>query len=65
MNPETALDWTGQDEVVNEVRATRDRYAARFDYDLRRILENLKAKESQHPERRADLCPLVPTPEVF
>jgi hypothetical protein len=46
------------DEIVDEVRAARQAYAARFGFDIRRIVEDLKAKESKHPERRADLRPL-------
>lgn len=47
------MEW--KDEIVEEVRAARDAYAARFDYDLKRIFEDLKAKEAQHPELMADL----------
>jgi hypothetical protein len=48
--------WT--DEIAEEVRATRDAYAARFDYGLVRIFEDIKNKEQEHPERLADLKPL-------
>jgi hypothetical protein len=46
-----------RDEIVEEVRAARQAYAARFGFDIRRIVDDLKAKESKHPERRADLRP--------
>ena len=49
-----------KDEIVEEVRATRDAYAAQFDYDLERIFEDLKKKEKQEPGRRADLSTMKP-----
>ena len=50
-----------RDEIVDEVRAARQAYAAQFNYDIRRMIEDLQAKEAQHPELRADLHPLAPT----
>lgn len=50
------MKW--KDEIVEEVRATREAYAAQFDYDLKRMFEDLKAKEANNPSRRADLKPL-------
>jgi len=52
------MKW--KDEIVEEVRAAREAYAARFDYDLNRMFEDLKAKEANNPARRADLKPLKP-----
>jgi len=57
MNPK---DEIPQDETVDEVRAARDAYAARFDYDLERIFENLKEAENQSPAAISDLKPLQP-----
>jgi hypothetical protein len=51
---------TWKDEIVEEVRAARDAYAAQFDYDLKRMFEDLKKKEQQNPERLANLKPLKP-----
>jgi hypothetical protein len=51
------MNW--EDEIVEEVRAAREAYAARFDYGLSRIFEDLKKKEQEHPERLADLKPLT------
>lgn len=45
-----------KDEIVDEVRAVRDAYAARFNYDLAKIYEDLKAKE----QTRANLTELRP-----
>ncbi|HXM42906.1 MAG TPA: hypothetical protein VN924_16755 [Bryobacteraceae bacterium] len=47
-----------KDEIVEEVRAARDAYAAQFDYDLARIFEDLNNGEAQRPERVVDLRPL-------
>jgi hypothetical protein len=52
------MEW--KDEIVEEVRAAREAYAARFDYDLARIFEDIKKKEQGHPERMEDLKPVKP-----
>lgn len=36
------------DEVVDEVRAIREAHAAKFNYDLRAIYEDLKKTEAEH-----------------
>ena len=56
------MEW--KDEIVEEVRAARNAYAARFHYDLRRIAEDLKVKEAQHSARMADLRPVEPQVEI-
>jgi hypothetical protein len=38
---------TWQDPIVEEVRAIREAYAARFNYDLQAIYRDLKAQERQ------------------
>lgn len=50
----------GKDEIIEEVRAAREAYAAQFDYDLERMFEDLKRSEEQHPTRRAEATPLTP-----
>ena len=52
------MKW--KDEIVEEVRAVREAYAAQFDYNLQRIFEDLKKKEEGDPAPRADLEPLKP-----
>jgi len=37
-----------EDEIVEEVRAAREAYGARFDYDLSEMFKDLKAKEREH-----------------
>jgi hypothetical protein len=49
-----------KDEIVEEVRQAADRYAAQFDYDLKRMFEDLKKKEEEDPAPRAKLKPLKP-----
>ena len=49
-----------EDEIVAEVRKARETYAARFNFDLRLLFEDLKEKEQQNPAPRADLKPLKP-----
>ncbi|MEY4144949.1 MAG: hypothetical protein RLZZ335_801 [Bacteroidota bacterium] len=36
------------DEIVDEVRAIREAHAARFNYDLHAIYEDLKKSEAEH-----------------
>jgi hypothetical protein len=49
-----------KDEIVEEVRAAKEAYAAQFDYDLARMFEDARKGEQEHPERLADLRPLKP-----
>jgi len=48
------------DEIVNQVRAPREAYAARFNYDLAEMYKDLKAKEQGHCHRMAELKPVEP-----
>jgi hypothetical protein len=52
------MKW--QDEIVEEVRAAREAYAAQFDHDLVRMFEDLKKKEEQNPAPLANLRPVEP-----
>ncbi len=36
-----------KDPIVEEVRSARQKHAARFNYDLRKIAEDLREKEQQ------------------
>ena len=49
---------TWKDEIVEEVRAARYAYSARFDYDLDRIFNDLREKEQQSPATVAELLPV-------
>jgi len=52
---------TWKDEVVEEVRKVGEAYAAKFDYDLKRMFEDLKQKEAlEDPARFATLKPVKP-----
>lgn len=52
------MKWT--DEIVEEVRQAKEAYAAQFDYDLKRMFEDLKKKEAENTAPRANLEPLKP-----
>ncbi len=45
------------DPVVEEVRAIRDAYAKRFNYDLDAIAEDLRKKEAQGGRKLVDPSP--------
>ena len=51
------------DEIVEETRQARDRYAAKFDYDLDALYRDLKNQEEQNPEKIISL-PSKP-PEII
>ena len=36
-----------KDEIVEETRRLRDEYAKQFDYDLRKMFEDLKKKQKE------------------
>ncbi|HEU4508554.1 MAG TPA: hypothetical protein VFR78_09975 [Pyrinomonadaceae bacterium] len=48
------------DEIVEETRQARDRYAAKFNYDLDAILCDLKKQEEQNPDKFTSLPPKRP-----
>jgi hypothetical protein len=54
------MSW--QDPIVEEVRAIRDAYAARFEYDLQAIYRDLKAQERQHAWQTVSFPPRAAKP---
>ncbi len=46
-----------RDPVVEEVRAIRDAYAKRFNYDLDAIAADLRKKESHSDRKKVDPAP--------
>jgi hypothetical protein len=48
------------DEIVEETRQVRDRYAAKFDYHLEAIYCDLKKQEEKNPEKFISLPPKPP-----
>ena len=50
------------DEIVDEIRAVREAHAAKFNYDLRAIYEDLKKYESEH---KAAGHPFIAPPSVL
>ena len=53
-----------KDEIVEEVRAAREAYAARFNYDLAEMYKDLKAKEQAGNRNIASLKPEEPQPDA-
>ena len=58
------MEW--KDEIIEEVRKTRDAYAAQFSYDLDAIYRDLQEKEKQSkrkvvslPRREPETWPLA------
>ena len=50
-----------EDPIVKEVREIRDRHAARFGYDLRKIFDDLKKKEKELDRPTISLSPKTPS----
>jgi hypothetical protein len=50
----------GKDEIVEEVRAIRDAYAAKFNYNIQKIAEDLQAGEKMSDHPIANLQPVEP-----
>ena len=48
------------DPIVEEVRRVREEHAARFDYDLERIFQDLKEQERQSGREVVSLPPKRP-----
>lgn len=48
------------DPIVEEVRRIRQEYAARFNYDIRAMAQDLKRREQEHPERLVSFSPKPP-----
>lgn len=52
-----------KDEIVDEVRAAREAYAARFNYDLVEIYKDLVAKERARDPNIVALESVEPPPD--
>jgi len=50
------------DPIVEEVRKARDEYAAKFDYDLERIFQDIKEREMRSEHRFVSLPPKLIEP---
>ena len=60
LHPGSSFEQTPwEDEVLREVYATRDAYAAEHGYDLDRIYADLKRREANSRLRRASALPLA------
>lgn len=50
------------DEIIEEIHAVRQQHAAQFDYNLDRIIDDLRAGQDKHV---ADGWPLIKAPNVL
>ena len=62
--PKSSWDLTRKpkDEIVEEIHAWRQSYAAKFDFDLDQMFADLKSKEASNSAPRAQWRPLEPKP---
>ena len=49
-----------EDPIVDEVRAARMKHAAQFNFDLKKIAQDLKEKEKQSKRRTVSYLPKLP-----
>ena len=49
------------DEIIDEVRAIREAHAAKFNFDLDAIYEDIKCSEIEHTTRGAKFIDPLPT----
>ena len=58
-----------RDEIIEEVRKTRDEYAAKFDYDLDAIYKDIKKQEKKSQRKVVSLKPkkveLIPAEKSY
>lgn len=45
------------DPIVEEIRRYREEYAKQFNYDIRAMVEDLRKREQEHPERMVSFPP--------
>jgi len=51
-----------RDEIVEQIRKVREEHAAKFNYDLAAIFNDLKLQEDQDGRKTMSLSPKKPTP---
>ena len=45
------MEHLATDEIIEEIHAVRREHAARFDFDIERIIADLKKSEREHTEQ--------------
>ena len=59
-----SLETVISDEILEELYAFREAYAAKFDYDVKKMFADLVAFGVNNPAPRASLQPMEPKPSV-
>lgn len=52
-----------EDPIVNEVRRIRNEHAARFDYDIKKICQDLKEREKASGRKYSSYPPRTAAPD--
>jgi len=60
--PKSSWETVVSDEILDELHAFREAYAAQFDYDIDRMFADIEKHSASNPARRSTLKPLEPKP---
>ncbi|CAN2040997.1 conserved hypothetical protein [Candidatus Magnetomoraceae bacterium gMMP-15] len=54
-----------EDPIVDEIRAARQKHAAKFNFDLKKIAQDLRAKQKKSKRRVVSYSPKPARPKKF